>query len=83
MCVSVQIPLGLARLPVHTAIQFHDQPPLRAVKIDDVLTDRCLPTKLEALESESPQQTPRGLFSLGRRLAKVARSVNELCAACN
>jgi len=80
MGVPALIPPGLARLPVYSAVQFHDKPPLRATKIDDVLIDWGLPTKPKAPQSKSPQQTPRLLFSFGRRLAKVARSVNEFCA---
>jgi len=80
MGVPAQIPLGLARLPVHTAVQLHDEPPLRATKIDDVVIDRDLPPELNAPESESPQQMPRRLFSFGCRLAKVACSVNEFGA---
>jgi hypothetical protein len=80
MSVSAQIPFGLAWLPVHTAVQFHDEPPLEAVKINGVLIDGGLPPKLEALKSKSPQQTPRRLFSFGCRLAEVARSVNQFYA---
>ena len=80
MSVPAQILLGLARLPMHAAVQFHNESPLRAIKIDDVLIDRDLPPELEAPESESPQQTPRRLLSFRCRLAKVARSVNQFYA---
>jgi hypothetical protein len=40
---------------VHTAVKFHDQAPPRAAKIHNVLTERVLPAKLEALEFDSPE----------------------------
>ena len=83
MSVPAQIPFGLARLPVHAAVQFHDESPLRAIKIDDVLIDRGLPPELETLESQGPQQMPSRLFSFGRCLAKIPRSVNQFYATCD
>jgi hypothetical protein len=80
MGIPAHIPLGLARLPVYSAVQFHDESPLRATKIDDVVIGRDLPPELEAPDPESPQQTPRRLLSFRCRLAKVARSVNQFYA---
>src|SRR5208337_14868 len=54
MRVPARVPSGLARLRVHAAIQFHDQPPLRAVEIDNVRTERVLAAEFEALELDAP-----------------------------
>jgi hypothetical protein len=55
MCIPAHVPLGLDRLAVYTAIQFHDQASPRAVKIDDVLTERMLSAESEGLKFNSPQ----------------------------
>jgi len=57
---------------VDAAVQFHNQPPLGTAEINNVLTYGVLAAKLEALESESPQQAPSDLFRFGFLAAKLA-----------
>jgi hypothetical protein len=66
----------LAWLSVDAAVQFHNQTPLGAAEVYNILTHGVLAAKLEAVESESPQSAPRGLFRFGLLLAKVARPRN-------
>jgi hypothetical protein len=73
MRVAHRVASGLPRLPVHAAVQFDDEAPLRAAEINDVLTNRVLAAKLESLQPEVSQQAPGGLFRCGLRLTKVAR----------
>jgi hypothetical protein len=73
MRVAHRVAFGLARLPVHAAVQFDDEAPLGAAKINDVLAQGVLPAKLESLQPEVSQQAPSGLFRCGLRLTKVAR----------
>jgi hypothetical protein len=40
---------------VDASVQFHNQPPLGAAEINNVLTHGVLAAKLEAVQSESPQ----------------------------
>ncbi len=40
---------------MHASIQFHDQAPLRAVEVDNVLTERVLAAELEALKPYRPE----------------------------
>ncbi|HEX8202920.1 MAG TPA: hypothetical protein VF590_20760, partial [Isosphaeraceae bacterium] len=60
---------------VLTPIEFHDQAPFEADEIDDVGTDRCLPTEPAAVELAVPQVMPELPFGLRHRLAEMAGEV--------
>jgi hypothetical protein len=70
--VALRVAFRLAGLSVHAAIQFYNEAPLAAAKVNDVLTKRMLAAELESLQTKLSQQTPGGFFGLGFILAKVA-----------
>ena len=47
---------------VDRSIQFHDEPFLVAVEVNDAVTDLMLATELEAKEPSVPEQFPRKVF---------------------
>jgi hypothetical protein len=69
----IAAPIGVG--VVRVAIDFHDQPSLRAQKIGDIPADYCLPAELVPLQLATRQRAPQTLFRFGGVAAHVRRAL--------
>jgi hypothetical protein len=64
ICVFYSIPLHLAWLSVHAAINLHRETKFKIVEIDEIISDRKLPPELESRTAVT-QEVPREFFRCG------------------
>ena len=62
--------LAVGMLP---AVELEDQPSLRAKEVDDVASDRGLPTEAISFKATAAQPKPKLSFSVGRAQTQISR----------
>jgi len=60
-----------------SAIKFNSKASIRAVEVEDISTNRILPTELEAAETTSSQDIPKQFFCVCLFLAKLSGKMSN------